>query len=231
MTNTPTMELQGMASLPSYAMPTMPCRNKVDWQPDGKRAALLVHDMQEYFLRKFDMARAPIPELLHNAARLLDAFRTAGAPIIYTAQPTEQPAHDRALLNDFWGPGLTAPEVHAQQGIVDALRPHPGDVVLTKWRYSAFQRADLAKRLQAMGRDQLVVCGVYAHIGCLATCLEAFMRDIQPFLVADAVADFSREEHVMALRYVATRCGVSLTTQAVAQAIAGQARGNAAATS
>jgi len=220
MANTPTLELNGMRSLPSYAMPPAPCPNRVRWQLERTRAALLVHDMQEYFLRKFDMGLAPVPELLQNAARLLDACRAVGIPVIYTAQPTVQPTHDRALLNDFWGPGLTAPEVHDQQGIVDALRPRAGDVALTKWRYSAFQRSDLAERLHAMGRDQLMVCGVYAHIGCLATCLEAFMRDIQPFLIADAVADFSRAEHEMALRYVATRCGVNLTTQDVLRAMA-----------
>jgi len=220
MTTTPTMELNGMRSLPSYAMPPVPCPNRVRWQPERTRAVLLVHDMQEYFLRKFDMGLAPVPELLQNAARLLDTCRAIGIPVFYTAQPTEQPVHDRALLNDFWGPGLTAPAVHDQQSIVDALRPRAQDVVLTKWRYSAFQRSDLAERLHAMGRDQLMVCGVYAHIGCLATCLEAFMRDIQPFLIADAVADFSRAEHEMALRYVATRCGASLTTQDVLRAMA-----------
>jgi len=209
-----------MRSLSSYNIPPAPCPNRVHWQPAHTRAALLVHDMQEYFLRKFDMTLAPVPEVLGNAARLLNACRAANIPIFYTAQPTEQPTHDRALLNDFWGPGLTAPAVCDQQGIVDVLRPQAHDVVLTKWRYSAFQRSDLAERLQTLGRDQLIVCGVYAHIGCLATCLEAFMRDIQPFMVSDAVADFSREEHALALRYVATRCGVSLTTHAVLQSIA-----------
>jgi len=222
MTTIQTMALQGMSSLPSYDMPQAQWHNKVNWQPQPHRAALLVHDMQEYFLRKFDMTRPPVPCLLHNAARLCDAFRAAGAPVFYTAQPAEQPAHDRALLNDFWGPGLTAADMRAQQAIVKTLRPQPGDVVLTKWRYSAFQRSDLGERLHALGRDQLVVCGVYAHIGCMATCLEAFMRDVQAFLVADAVADFSLEEHNMALRYVATRCGASLTTQQVLQAVQGK---------
>ena len=35
--------------------------------------------------------------------------------------------------------------------IVDELAPEPGDEVLTKWRYSAFQRSDLAELLADAG--------------------------------------------------------------------------------
>ena len=44
-----------------------------------------------------------------------------------------------------------------------------------------------------------------------ATALEAFMQDVQPFFVLDAVADFSEAEHRMAVSYVSRRCGMSLT--------------------
>ncbi|MFI9121224.1 isochorismatase family protein [Streptomyces bikiniensis] len=56
-----------------------------------------------------------------------------------------------------------------------------------------------------------MTCGVYAHLGVLPTAADAFMNDVQPFVVADAVADHSAEEHGMALRWAA-RSGVVCTT-------------------
>src|SRR5690606_4849210 len=209
--------------LAPYAMPREPARNRVRWRPAPHRAALLIHDMQDYFLGKYDVTQAPIPDLIAAIGRLRDHCHALDIPVYYTAQPPVQPKADRALLNDFWGPGLTAPEHREGARIVAALEPRPQDTVLTKWRYSAFQRSDLRERLRAQGRDQLIITGVYAHIGCLSTALEAFMQDIQPFLAIDACADFSLEDHGMAVTHVARRCGVSLTLAEILAALAPQA--------
>ncbi|MGE4591889.1 isochorismatase family protein [Alcaligenes sp.] len=198
-------------ALPSYELPQTPVANRVNWRPQANRAALLIHDMQTYFLQKYDMSQAPIPMLIERIAALREVCHSLGIPVFYTAQPTEQPEKDRALLNDFWGPGLTATEFHTQQAVVPELAPAEQDIMLTKWRYSAFQRSDLREQLRHLGRDQLIITGVYAHIGCMTTALEAFMQDVQPFLAIDGVADFSLPEHHMAIRHVSQRCGVSLT--------------------
>lgn len=210
------MSIPKIASYPLPEAATWPS-SRVDWQPDPKRAALLIHDMQAYFLGFYDAAQSPVPQLLAHIQRIRQACRTADIPVFYTAQPGQQSPTDRALLQDWWGHGITAfPE---QSNVVGVLSPSDSETVLAKWRYSAFAKSDFQQRLQQLGRDQLIVCGIYAHIGVMTTCVDAFMRDIQPFLVADAVADFSREEHEMALRWVAGRCGVVTGTDALIQNI------------
>ncbi len=200
-------ELQAYALPIASDIPT----NKVNWAIDPARAALLIHDMQDYFIRFWGDNCPMIEQVIANIAALRQYCKQHNIPVYYTAQPKEQSDEDRALLNDMWGPGLTrSPE---QQKVVEALTPDESDTVLVKWRYSAFHRSPLEEQLRASGRDQLIITGVYAHIGCMTTATDAFMRDIQPFMVADALADFTREEHLMALNYVAGRSGRVLMTQ------------------
>jgi bifunctional isochorismate lyase/aryl carrier protein len=96
--------------------------------------------------------------------------------------------------------------------ILPEVAPEPGDTVVERHRYSAFFGSTLADVFAAHHRDQVLVCGVYAHVGCLLTACDAFSRDIQPFLVADAVADFNARDHRMALEYAARNCAITLTT-------------------
>lgn len=214
------MSIPHIASYPLPTRSVLP-KNRVDWRPDPARAALLIHDMQDYFLDYYDRAAAPVPQLIEHITALRTAADAAGMPVYYTVQPAVQSTDDRGLLNDWWGPGITARPDAA--GVVAELAPRPTDTVLTKWRYSAFSRSDFAERLRAQGRSQLVVCGVYAHIGVQITAVDAFMHDLRVFVASDGVADFSPGEHADALDWIARRCGVVLPTAILADALTTQA--------
>ncbi|USQ85072.1 isochorismatase family protein [Streptomyces phaeoluteigriseus] len=206
------MALPAISPYPLPSAGELPA-NRVSWSVDPARAVLLVHDLQQHFLSAFPAGEPPLAEVLGNTARLLERARRLGVPVVYSAQRGGQTPEERGLQLDFWGPGVADdPDALAVPAVV---APEPGDTLLTKWRYSAFARTGLAALFTESGRDQLVIVGVYAHIGVLMTACDAWSRDIQAFVVADAVADFSREDHDMALRWAAGRCARVTTADAV----------------
>lgn len=203
----------GIPAISPYPMPSeadVP-DSVAAWRPDPRRALLLIHDMQRYFVDAFPAGQPPVTRLLSNVARIRRAAARHRLPVVYTAQQGGMSRRQRGLLYDIWGPGMGTDPVQRQ--IVAELAPARDDVVLDKVRYSAFHRSNLAEMLVESRRDQLIVCGVYAHIGCLMTACDAFSHDIEAFLVADAVADLSLAHHRMALAYAAQRCAVTLTTR------------------
>ncbi|MDY0206470.1 MAG: isochorismatase family protein [Pseudomonas sp.] len=209
----------GLPTITSYALPEaheLPTP-RATWTPEASRCALLVHDMQRYFLAIFDANAAPLAPAVANLARIITHCRAQGIPVFYTAQQGYQERCDRGLQADLWGPGMQATPEH--EAIVDELAPASSDYVLVKHRYSAFQRSNLEALMRVRGRDQLLVTGVYTHIGCTATMAEAFQLDIEPFIVADAGADFSRDDHMNALRWIARTCGIPMTTDQLLKAL------------
>lgn len=212
-----------IAPIDPYPMPhpdDLPA-NTAPWTVDPRRAVLLVHDMQHYFLAPFAEAAQPRTDLMAHVAALRERCAALDVPVVYTAQPGGMTPEQRGLLQDFWGAGMSA--APADRGIPEAIAPGAHDTVLTKWRASAFHRTGLLDLLRERGRDQLLICGVYAHVGVLLTACDAFAHDVQPFVVADAVADFTAEHHRMALEYAATRCAVTLPTATVLQALSATA--------
>lgn len=217
-------------SLPSaidYAAPVaeLPA-SRARWNLERARAAVLVHDLQRYFVRPFAENCAALRSAVASTAAIVVAAREAGVPVVYTAQRGDQDPAERGLQGDLWGPGMRATPDHTD--ILAEVAPGADDTVLTKHRYSAFARSDLADILAAAGRDQLVITGVYAHIGITATAMDAFQREIHPFVVADGVADFGEEQHRGALAHVAACCGVVLPAAEVLEAFGEGSRGPAA---
>ncbi|MGX6602216.1 isochorismatase family protein [Micromonosporaceae bacterium Da 78-11] len=156
-----------------------------------------------YFTAPFQ-DEEPLARAASNIADLRKVSADLGLPVIFTRQPGGQSRADRGLLLDMWGWG--PPADPAAIAFHDELLPGAGDVVVEKRRYSAFVDSGFADLLG--DRDQLLITGIYAHIGVTATACDAFMRGIQAFVVAG----FTRADHVTALGYVAKRCGTVLST-------------------
>ena len=177
------------------------------------RTAVIVVDMQNDFASPggmFDRAGVDvrcIQAIVGTTAALLDTARAGGVPIVYLKmwfQPdlsdTGAPASPTWLKHLRFEIGAEVPAPDGTAGrilvretwntdVVDELRPHDGDVVLYKNRYSGFYRTDLDRQLRAREIDTLIVVGATTSVCVESTVRDATFRDYRCLVVEDCTAE------------------------------------------
>jgi len=159
------------------------------------RSALLVLDMQRYFLEEASHANIPSARaIIPGIARLVGAFYARGLPVIFTRH-TNTP-QDAGLMGAWWRE-LIDPQ-HPLSLITPLLDPSEAEII-EKTRYDAFFSTPLEERLHALQVEQVVVSGVMTHLCCETTARSAFMRGFQPFFLVDGTATYNRHFHAATL--------------------------------
>lgn len=162
------------------------------------RAALLVIDMQEFFL---DPASPTFTcgglAVLPTVKRLIGAFREAGRPVIFTRHVHSPDGSDAGIMGWWWEgmcvEGTPESEVHAD------IAPLESEKVVLKHRYSAFYNTDLETVLRCLEVEDLAVCGIMTNLCCESTVRDAYYRDYRVFFPADATGSVSEEMHMASL--------------------------------
>lgn len=173
------------------------------WEFNWDRATVLVHDMQNYFVRTLpnetrDNITSSVKEVVGTAIR-------EGTPIVYSGQSGDMKPEDRGLMSDFWGLGMSS---HLEDTSLLKEVTHSRDSPdIYKTGYSAFSRTSLLNRIIESGNTQILICGIYTHVGILATALDAFNYGIKAFIIGDASASFNRYMQIKSLNYINDCCG------------------------
>jgi ureidoacrylate peracid hydrolase len=163
-----------------------------------ERSALLVVDMQNFFLRPSSPAFLCAGlAILPNVKRLIAVARSAGVPVIYTAHVHHPGKIDAGILGWWWSEmcieGTEESRIHPE------IEPQHGEKIVYKHRYSAFYNTDLETVLRCMKVQDLVVSGVMTNICCESTAREAYFRDYRTFFLADGTATSAEEMHLASL--------------------------------
>jgi nicotinamidase-related amidase len=195
-------------------------RNAAPVQIDPRKTALLIIDMQEYFLNPsspFSRAcEGPVPGVLdyfqergrtvvEPALRcLLAFFRAHGLRVLYTTVASEL-ADGQDLMPIFQQRNAAAREqigtatipsrADPWARIVSALEPRPNEIVINKTTYGTFNSTGLDHTLRFLGIDTLMVGGVVTNVCVETTARDAADMGYQVILVNDACAAFSPEIH------------------------------------
>jgi len=194
--------------------------NQHEMRFSGVASALLVIDMQRFFL---DAASPTFTcggvAILPTVKRLIDAFRRAARPVIFTRHVHHPGDLDSGLMGWWWEgkclEGSPESEIHPD------VAPMPGEKVVFKHRYSAFYNTDLETVLRCLKVEDVVVSGLMTNLCCESTARDAYYRDYRVFFPADATGSVSEEMHLASLLNLAFGFAYVTTGEAIAARCAG----------
>ncbi|MBP7585765.1 MAG: cysteine hydrolase [Spirochaetes bacterium] len=203
----------------------------------GSRTALVVVDMQNYYLepssdftRYFEslspgcmsyISRRCRDVVVPNIVRLIKFFRDRERAIIYLGlcgtDPERKDLH--RFFRESWQKGREAgfPDIyplahHPMAAVIDELRPAPGDDFITKTTFSAFSSTDIEARLKRRGIGELVFTGLATSQCVETTARDASDRGFRVVQIEDAQADYDEATHGASLFSSQGVCGGIIMT-------------------
>lgn len=174
---------------------------------DFKKSAVVVVDMQNAFASKggmLDIAGVDITgasRVIRIVRSVLDAARSMAVPIVHlrmaykpdlsdSGGPNSPNSHKELAMTlmcsrpELKGKVLT--EGTWDSEIVADLAPQPGDLVITKTRYSGFAGTPLDSQLRMRGIQYLFFAGIATNVCVESTLRDAYFHDYWPILLSDA---------------------------------------------
>lgn len=181
---------------------------------DKTGTGILIMDYQNDILAMLPEERQK--PLLQRAARVLDAARQAGLPVIYAGirfrdgYPEVSP-HNMGSSN-LKQRGLLRENTSGVDISVE-VAPEPGEVIVTKCRAGTFHATELETILRVKGVNRLVLFGVRTSGCVLSTVRRAADMDYDITVISDCCADTDEEIHQVLVQKIFPRQATVVTTQ------------------
>ncbi len=180
----------------------------------GERPAVLCIDCQVYMVgdrdepREESIKRFPSScghegwAALELTAKLLDAARAKGAPVfftMFTQSPDGSDAGVYSLKRDLIQSQNWVLENTPGSQISPLVRPHSGDIVITKKKPSAFFGTPLLSYLIHRHIDTLLIAGGATSNCVRASVFDSFSNNFRTMVVAECVFDRYEISHKISL--------------------------------
>lgn len=168
--------------------------------------AVIVTDMLRGFLEEGNplYCGEPARRIIPNVRLLLEQEIGRGSKVFYIC---DQHAPDDPEFKMF-PPHCVAGTSEAE--LIPEIARYPGEII-PKTRYSSFFKTSLGEKLEALGPEKLVVCGVCTDICVMHTVSDARNRDYDVEVPVDCVASFDLAGHRFALEHMEKVLGAKLT--------------------
>lgn len=164
----------------------------------GGRPAVVVVDMSYAFAdSRYPTGNSEMGEPTTRAIRqLLDAARPKGVPVFFTTVPASKAPCQAGHWKVNWGVASGLPD---PAKIVPEIAPHEGEVLINKFRPSAFFGTSLVDMLIYHQVDTVIVTGMTTS-GCVrATAVDAFSYNYRVIVPEECSGDRAVVSHKVSL--------------------------------
>lgn len=183
-----------------------------------EKSALLVIDMQEFFLDpespSFTCGGLAI---LPKIKELIELFRKENRPVIYTRH-VHHPDRIDAGIMEWWWEGMCV-EGSLESEVHSDIAPLANEKIILKHRYSSFYNTDLETILRCLKIEDLVITGIMTNMCCESTARDAYYRDYKVFFPADGTGSITEEMHLASLLNLAFGFAYITTTNFIKEEI------------
>ena len=163
------------------------------------RSALLILDMQRYFLEADSHAYIPSAKTIFPRLNALHAaYATLGLPIVWTRHLNT--SADAGSMSRRWR------DLIERENPLSEIYPDldtSSGIIIEKTQYDAFYETNLEAYLRKHDVEQVLISGVMTHLCCETTARSAFMRGFDVFFLVDATATYNEDFHRATLRNLA----------------------------
>jgi len=175
---------------------------------DPRTSALVAVDMQNVFCAPGAVVEVALArEIVPNVNRLARAMRAAGGLVVWVQMTVARREEWSLVLDNLLSPATGARVLESVRpgseghALWPEMEPAPGDLFVAKNRYSAFlpSASDLTRTLRDRGIDTVVIVGTLTNVCCESSARDAAMLDFKTFMVSDANAARTDEEHIATL--------------------------------
>ncbi len=182
------------------------------------KSALLILDMQEFFLNNKSHAFIPSAQAIINPIKsLANLFINNNLPIIRTKHINTKA---NAKQMDFWWRDILTEDSEFSQLVTEFDIPQ-AELIL-KSQYDAFYKTNLNELLQKSKIEQVIITGVMTHLCCETTARSAFVRGYNVFFPIDGTATYNEEFHFATLTNLAHGFANITLTKNLIQAFNGE---------
>jgi len=166
-------------------------RKSMPFDLSASKTALLVLDMQKYFLQANSHAYVTSSKAIKpRISELIRLFRDINRPIIFTRHLNDE--QNAGLMSVWWKDLIRSDNPTSE---IDDDLAYEGMTVINKSQYDAFYETELEEMLHEQGIEQLIVCGVMTHLCCETTIRSAFVRGFECFFPIDGTAAYNIDQH------------------------------------